>query len=321
MTTAEPRVTVAVVSFRHAPFLEQCLQSLLDQSIPCRIIVVDDASPDDSQQVIGSFVEHSGQPERFTLLMHGTNTGLPVGLNEALALTRTEYFVYLAGDDWSLPSRLRKQVEALDAAGERAGLCYTDCLRARPDGSFHDQRFSENHSHVWRPKSQDPYRDLLLTDNWIPAPTVMFRTSALRKVGSFDEEIAYEDHDSYVRIAADYDLICLPEALSVHRELDFGLGVDLFTPGNLRWLEGQLRMELKQLGRRSDLTAELASRIRVRAIRLLKGGGDPHLARSALRRSMSVQGMDRAGLAYLVLATLKAAARPRGLRRRPRSAR
>jgi len=294
------RVTVAVVSYNHQEYVAQCLQSLLDQTIRATIIVVDDHSTDNSQSVIRRFVEGSGQEDRFTLLMHRENTGLPAGLNEALGLVDTEYFVYLAADDWSLPDRLEKQVTALDNAGSGTGLCYTDCLRARPDGSFHPETFSQNHSESWIPETRDPYRDLLLFDNWIPAPTVMFRTAALRAIGGFDEHIAYEDHDSYVRMAREFALCWLPEPLSVHRELEGGLGEQLFYPDSPRWLDGVLRMELKQLGHRRDVDEQLAPQVRVRAIRLLKLGGDRVLVRRALARSWRIQ-PNGVGVAYWLL--------------------
>lgn len=307
MSVDETRVTVAVVSYNHASYLDHCLQSLLDQTIEPHIIVVDDCSTDASQTIIRDFVRRSGRPDLFTLLLHQENIGLPAGLNEALRITSTDYFVYLAGDDWSLPSRLEKQVEALDDAGDKAGLCYTDCLRSSSSGRFDDLLFSEMHAHVWRPGSPDTYRDLLLNDNWIPAPTVMFRTAALRDVGAFDESIAYEDHDSYVRIAEQYQLVMLPEALSVHRELTDGLGTKLFFSGSRKWLEGWLRMELKQLGRRPDLTGELAARLRVRAIRLYKMGGNNELAAQAIASALKAAGrFDPAGLFYWSLAKLGA---------------
>ena len=65
-----PRVTVAIVSYRHAPYLEQCIRSIVDQTEPAHIIVVDDHSPDDSQEVIRRVVADTGQLERFTLLLH-----------------------------------------------------------------------------------------------------------------------------------------------------------------------------------------------------------------------------------------------------------
>lgn len=304
MTAASsPRITVAVVSYNHARYVEQCMTSLLGQTVPCSIIMVDDNSADDTQSVIRRVVDESGRPDRFTLLLHQENIGLPAGLNAALRLTSTEYFVYLAGDDWSLPDRAERQLAALDAAGGSAGLSYTDCLRARADGTFHPQRFSEIHADVWRADSDDPYRDLLMIGNWIPAPTVMFRTSALRAIGGFDERIAYEDHDSYVRIARDYRLVHLPEALSVHRELDDCLGAQIFFADSRRWLEGLLRTELKQLGHRADLDAQLAERLRVRAIELYKLGGDNQLAATALARTFRTRRrLDPKGVVFWLLA-------------------
>ncbi len=309
MNVAEsPRVTVAVVSYNHALYVERCLRSLMDQTVQPHIIVVDDCSTDASQTLIREFVRRTGRPELFTLLLHQQNIGLPAGLNEALRITDTEYFVYLAGDDWSLPSRLEKQIRALDSAGEGAGLCYTDCLRSSASGSFDELLFSEIHSEVWLPHSPDPYRDLLLRDNWIPAPTVMFRTAALRAVGTFDESIPYEDHDTYVRIAARYQLVMLPEALSVHRELVDGLGRRLFFSGSHSWLEGWIRMELKQLRWRSDLTPQLAARLRVRAIRLYKMGTNDELAAVALAAALKAsRRFDPTGLIYWSLASLRTA--------------
>ncbi|GAA4485987.1 glycosyltransferase family A protein [Microbacterium panaciterrae] len=276
--TGDARVTVAIVAYRHAAYIEQCVASIRNQSVPCRILVLDDCSPDDTADVIRRLAAEEGSGPQITALLQQENIGLPANLNIALRLADTDYFVYLAGDDWSLPDRLEKQIAALDAAGPDAGLCYTDCLRARADSTLHDERFSQNHAHVFSPDAADPYRELLLVDNWIPAPTVMFRTSVLRVVGGFDEAIRYEDHDTYVRIAREHRLVYVDEALSVHRELDDGLGTEIFRPNSRDWLEGQLLMERKQLGVDPALTRELCGRLRVRAIRLFKLGGDTRLA-------------------------------------------
>lgn len=277
-------VTVVVVSYRHSRYIVQCLESILEQTVTCRLIVIDDHSPDDTQRVIRQFFRERELGDRVTLLLQEENKGLPANLNVALSLTDTEYFVYLAGDDWSVPTRLEKQIAAMDARGPNAGLCYSDCLRAREDGTLHTELFSQNHAYVFRPQSENPYRDLLLVDNWIPAPTVMFRTSALRKAGGFDERIRYEDHDSYVRVSREHDVVYVDEPLSVHRELEDGLGTQIFRPDSRDWLEGQLIMECKQLGHDPAIDAELAPRVRVRAIRLFKMGGNPRLSAAALRQ-------------------------------------
>ncbi|OZB84121.1 MAG: hypothetical protein B7X41_03645 [Microbacterium sp. 14-71-5] len=309
--TGEPRVTVAIVAYRHAAYIEQCIASIREQTVPCRIVVVDDCSPDGTAEVIRRIVAGDGSG-RITALLQQENIGLPANLNIALRLADTEYFVYLAGDDWSLPERLEKQIAAMDAAGQGAGLCYTDCLRARADGSLHDETFRQNHAHVFAPHAEDPYRELLLVDNWIPAPTVMFRTAALRKVGAFDESIRYEDHDAYVRIAREYRLVYVDEPLSVHRELEDGLGTEIFQPDNRDWLEGQLIMERKQLGLDPALTRELCARLRVRAIRLFKLGGDPALAAGTLARVIRARpAFDPVLWAYWLLASAARLRRPR----------
>lgn len=70
MSVDAPRVTVVGVSYNHAPYLEHCLQSLLDQTIEPHIMVVDDFSTDASRPIIRDFVRRSGRPDLFTLLLH-----------------------------------------------------------------------------------------------------------------------------------------------------------------------------------------------------------------------------------------------------------
>lgn len=310
------RVTVAVVTYRHAKYVEECLQSVVDQSERVDIIVVDDHSPDDTAATVKRFVEASRNPDQFTLLLHQQNIGLPSGLNAALRLTKTPYFVYLAGDDWSLPTRIQHQADAMDSAGPEVGLCYSDCWRAREDGSFHPERFSENHAQVWRTDTENAFRDLLLIDNWIPAPTVMFRTEALRAIGGFDESIPYEDHDSYVRIARSYKLLCIDQPLSVHRELEDCLGASIFRPNNPQWIGAQARIELKHLDHSdSNLTSKLAERVRVRAISLIKMNADSDFACTALMSAMrSRRQFDIVGFAYWTMAKAKSPRKSRAWR-------
>lgn len=278
----QPRVTVGIVTFRHVDYVRRALDSTLAQE-NCAVVVADDASDDGTQDVIREWHAglDAGQRGRVTLLLSTTNQGLTPTLNLVLENVRTPYFAYLAGDDWHLEDRLRRQADHLEATG--ADLSYGDALRADSAGVLHSRSFYERHP-GWAEKigTSDPLATFLTSGNWIAAPTVMLRTEALHRIGGFDEQIAYEDFDCYTRIAARGDIAYLEgPPLAVHRELDSSLGSDLFREDSVRWIEGQARTELKMLGERPELDRSLAAKIFHRVVRSADLGADPQwVARS-----------------------------------------
>lgn len=242
---ADPRVTFLVVAFNHAQYVEQCLESCFAQSMPVDVIVVDDASADDTSAVVTAWAESSGNPLR--LITHVINHGLGASLQEALALVETPFLAYIAADDWSEPGRLRTQLAALERAGRHCALAYSDAYRTRADGS----RISTLAA-TMGPDFQSGASDIyhaLLRSNWIPAPTILVRTEALRAVGGYDPDIFYEDHDVVLRLARDYDFTYTPAPLASHRELPTALGARLFQREfRDQLLEARWRIYRKHLG-------------------------------------------------------------------------
>lgn len=89
-------ITVAIPNYNHGKFLGQSIDSALKEG--CRVIVIDDGSTDHSAEVMRSF------GDEITCLYHDENTGkASVGLNEALALTETDWFAFVAADDYVQP--------------------------------------------------------------------------------------------------------------------------------------------------------------------------------------------------------------------------
>jgi glycosyltransferase involved in cell wall biosynthesis len=106
----QPSVTVVVPNYNHAAYLEQCLTSIVAQSRkPDRVIIVDDASTDDSLLVIDRFIS---QNPTWQLIRNDVNSGVVYGQNVALAATDTGWISYLGADDVLHP-RYFEQVMAL----------------------------------------------------------------------------------------------------------------------------------------------------------------------------------------------------------------
>lgn len=266
-------VTHLIVAFNHARYVEQAIHSALRQTIPTRLVIVDDASTDGTQRVIREVLDREHADAVF--VSHTKNRGLTASLNDGLREVKTEFFAYFAGDDWVEPQRAELQSSAMRASGNGCVLSYSDCYRAADDGRRFGLLFSERHAHAWRSIEGNIAHALLSGDNWLPAPTLMCRTEAVRTLGGYDERLSFEDLDICLRLARLGEVAFVPTPIATHREHGSSLGGVLFRPGNPRWVRDLIDIERKHLGAFVDLDEAMASRIRDRVLHRYIDGEDP----------------------------------------------
>lgn len=181
----QPLVSVIVSVFNSQDFLEFSLKSICDQSYPnWEMIVVDDASTDQSFRILESFTD-----PRIKVLRHSSNQGLSSGLNTAIKHAKGKYLARHDSDDRSEPNRLAEQVAYLESH-PRVGVLggqMAFCIGGLEGES------------LMTPVSDDVSR-FLLQGNALFHPTVMIRRSSLDELSHF--------YDPRYRNAQDYDLWC-----------------------------------------------------------------------------------------------------------------
>jgi succinoglycan biosynthesis protein ExoO len=107
------RATVIIPTYGAAGTLPRAIDSVLNQSLrDLEVIVVDDASPDNSWDLISARMD---QDERVRAVRNKANRGKSVSMNRALSVARGRWLAVLDADDWYHPERL----EALISEGER----------------------------------------------------------------------------------------------------------------------------------------------------------------------------------------------------------
>lgn len=106
------RVTIIITSFNHRSYLEEAIESVLNQSPPpFEILIADDCSTDGSQELIRTYEKH--YPNLIRGVIQKYNVGIPRNRNAALRLVRGNYVGILDGDDLFLPDKLSLQLRAL----------------------------------------------------------------------------------------------------------------------------------------------------------------------------------------------------------------
>jgi glycosyltransferase involved in cell wall biosynthesis len=186
-----PRVTVLVPIYNGAAHFRAAIDSVLAQTFEdFELLLVDDASTDDSVAVVESYDD-----SRIRLLRNEHNLGQVPTTNRGLREARGEYVARLDQDDACLPRRLEHQVALLDAQPNVAvvgcGIEYVE-----PGGRIVS---------TLEPRIDDfPHFVFLLLANAVPLAhsAVMYRREEVTALGGYDESVRLvEDQDLWRRLA------------------------------------------------------------------------------------------------------------------------
>ena len=107
-----PTVSIVIPCYRYGAYLEAAVESALDQpAVECEIIIVDDASPDDSGDIADSLsARHSGVRTIRNAVNLGHIGTYNVGIREATG----DYLVLLSADDLLAPASLTRALALLE---------------------------------------------------------------------------------------------------------------------------------------------------------------------------------------------------------------
>ncbi len=171
----EPLVSVCCLTYNHVKYVGQCLEGFACQktNFPFEILIHDDASQDDTQNVILEFAAKydSEVVKPICQKINQFSQGISPLRQILLPRVKGKYIALCEGDDyWTDPLKLQKQVDFLEAHPEY-GMCYTQCVSYRQNTGKFDRT-------PWGGPNES--LESLLRMNTVPTLTVMFRADLLR---------------------------------------------------------------------------------------------------------------------------------------------
>ena len=221
---ARPLVSVICLCFNHGRFVKEAIESVLKQSHPAiQLIVVDDASTDGSREVIAGLAKNHPQVKFIQL---ERNVGNCRAFNIGFKQAEGEYLIDLAADDVLLPHRVAEGVAAFEKYGHEYGVQFSDALLIDESGhsiGYHSDRFP----HQTIPMG-NIYKDVI-ERYFICSPTMMVRREIFDLLGGYDEVLAYEDFDFWIRSSRLTKYVYLPQALVKRRLVDGSMRSAQFT--------------------------------------------------------------------------------------------
>ncbi|WP_461061914.1 glycosyltransferase [Silanimonas algicola] len=105
-----PRATILLLAYRMGSTIRESLESAVAQSVPCEIIVSDDASPapDQGFAIAEAFARDYRGPHRLVVRRNAHNLGLCAHINVVAAEAAGDILIFQAGDDRSHPDRVAR---------------------------------------------------------------------------------------------------------------------------------------------------------------------------------------------------------------------
>jgi glycosyltransferase involved in cell wall biosynthesis len=220
-----PLVTVIIPTHNRPAQLCEAVDSVIAQQgrgtlFELEIIVVDDASSDETASAVASYP--------VTYLRHSQNRGLAAARNTGIQAGRGQYVAFLDDDDLWLPTRLQTQVPILESDPSIA-LVYSSCI------TIVDDRQTRSVDNVG---PSGLVFGALLEGNFVGYLTVLVRRAALDQVGgSFRSDVpGLEDYDLWLRLAQRFPFRFVAGPVAVYRLSSRGMFVRSIASGASREL-------------------------------------------------------------------------------------
>ncbi|MFD2743009.1 MULTISPECIES: glycosyltransferase family 2 protein [Sphingobacterium] len=204
MELQKPKVSIISGYYNREDYVQESIQSLLDQTFTdFEIIIFDDCSTDSTRQKLRRL---AATDSRIVLILHEQNQGFVNGIIDAVAIAKGDYIAIHGSGDFSLPERIEKQVEVLDQSGS-IGLvgCYVENIEL----NMGFERVT-----LWKHDVTGKCIDLLNKQNLFTHGEVMFKRALYNQAGGYRSFFKFtQDYDLWTRMAIHSEFFTIPEVL------------------------------------------------------------------------------------------------------------
>jgi glycosyltransferase involved in cell wall biosynthesis len=216
-----PLVTVICLSYNHAEFVIEALESVLHQTHNnVELIIADDFSTDNSVEIIEQWLK---QHPQIPFIVNVENLGNTKTFNKCLKIAKGAFLIDLAADDVLNPDCIVQQLKGFaETTYENVGLIYGNAELISEKGAFIKDYF-ETDSNRKRLKSQPTgniYAGLLNGINNVCSISGLVKREVFEKLKGYDENLAYEDYDFWIRASRIYNFDYVDEILIKKRVLE-----------------------------------------------------------------------------------------------------
>lgn len=194
-------VTVIIPAYKAGRYIEETVQSVLNQTYPnFELIIIDDGSPDDQAKVIEPLAAKDSRIQ----YIKQANGGVSSARNHGYRLSKGDFLAFLDADDVWLPDNLEQKL-AKFASDAELGLVHSDKAIINANSQLTGEVKHGKEGYIL---------DHLLSWNGtcIPTPSsILVKREVMEKVGGFDLKLSNAaDQEFFFRVAKHYKIGRVP---------------------------------------------------------------------------------------------------------------
>lgn len=187
----ERLVSVIIPTYNCGCYIDQAIESVLKQAVKTEIIVIDDASSDDTERRVKKYGEKNVQ-----YIKNKRKQGVSRSRNRGIAAAKGNYIAFLDADDWWDIQKLQKQLSCIQK--NQCILCYTGRELYAEEGNAIGK--------IIPVKEKLTYQELL-HHNSIACSSVLLRADIAKEFPMEHDEV-HEDYLTWLRILEKYKKAC-----------------------------------------------------------------------------------------------------------------
>lgn len=196
MLKSTSAVSVVIPTRNRAHLVSGAIASAFAQThVDVEVVVVNDGSVDDTEATLDALDD-----ARLVVVHRKGDNGEPQARNAGVEAASHDVLAFLDDDDRWAPSKLRRQLEAMQDSDADWAICGARLVT--PDG---DSLGVQSTNRIERAARRNQILRLFLTTNQVPGPgsSLMVTRSAFEAVGRFNPTVPlFADWDLYIRLAA-----------------------------------------------------------------------------------------------------------------------
>lgn len=201
------KVSINIAVFNGERFLQECLESILHQTMrDFEIVIVDDGSNDRTPEILA---EYHQKDQRIKVYTNTKNEGIAFSRNRALSESSSKYIAVMDADDIALPNRLQLQTDFLDDKQDFALV-----------GGGAEIIDVENNviGKIVASQGTGFLKWLLLFRNPFVHSSIMFRRATISSFGGYNPQYQVaQDYDLYARLSLRYHVENIPSSVVRYR--------------------------------------------------------------------------------------------------------
>lgn len=190
--------SIIIPVYNTAPYLRECLDSVLQQTIsaPIEVICINDGSTDDSLAILNEYTEHCVSEQVHIRIISQPNAGLSAARNAGIALATGDYLLFLDSDDCLVPKALEWLAPWL-TNGQTDIVAFNSIQWYSDDHNRKEENVPFNHiGQCTYPRGFDYLCDFVRQRGWGPSAACLYayrRTLIVEHTLSFPIGMLHED--------------------------------------------------------------------------------------------------------------------------------